>query len=111
MAAISAGSSLHLPLLPISHVNASSPPPFLLCRYQLCLASWGYCTAEEQAAAVQLPGVRLLTLPQFRELLRWGVVMEVRRRCPERTCWHWRLGSAAALLCTHARMQICQLCS
>ena len=48
-----------------------------LSRYNLYLASWGYCTDEERAAAARLPGVRLLTLPQFCELLRWGVVMGV----------------------------------
>lgn len=46
--------------------------------YKLWLADWGYNTAEERAAAAALPGVRLLSRPQFCELLKWGVVMEVR---------------------------------
>ena len=46
------------------------------CRWKLYLADWGYNTAEERAAAARLPGVRLLSRPQFLELLRWGVVME-----------------------------------
>lgn len=47
------------------------------CRWKLYLADWGYNTPEERAAAAQLPGVRLLSRPQFLELLRWGMVMEV----------------------------------
>lgn len=45
-------------------------------RWKLYLADWGYNTADERAAAAKLPGVRLLSRPQFVELLRWGVVME-----------------------------------
>ena len=41
------------------------------------MADWGYNTEEERAAAAALPGVRLLSLPDFCELLRWGVVMGV----------------------------------
>jgi hypothetical protein len=47
------------------------------CRWQLYLADWGYNTEEERAAAAALPGVRLLSLPDFCELLRWGVLMGV----------------------------------
>ena len=50
--------------------------------YKLWLADWGYNTAEERAAAAALPGVRLLSRPQFCELLKWGVVMEVGGRQP-----------------------------
>ncbi|KAI7843756.1 hypothetical protein COHA_002654 [Chlorella ohadii] len=48
--------------------------PDLLQRWKLYLADWGYNTAEERAAAARLPGVRLLSRPQFVELLRWGVI-------------------------------------
>lgn len=55
-----------------THSSGASCP----CRWKLYLADWGYNTAEERAAAARLPGVRLLSRPQFVELLRWGVVME-----------------------------------
>lgn len=55
--------------------------PDLLGSYKLWLADWGYNTAEERAAAAALPGVRLLSRPQFCELLKWGVVMEVDDGC------------------------------
>ncbi|PSC70318.1 hypothetical protein C2E20_6217 [Micractinium conductrix] len=55
--------------------------PDLLERWQLYLADWGYNTPEERAAAAALPGVRLLSRPQFLELLKWGVVMEVDDGC------------------------------
>ena len=53
--------------------------PDLAERYQLYLATWGYCTPEDLAA--QPPGVRRLRLPEFCELLRWGVVMGVDDGC------------------------------
>lgn len=62
-------------LLPLLLAPTSHPHP--PARYNLYLASWGYCTDEERAAAARLPGVRVLALPQFCELLRWGVVMGV----------------------------------
>jgi phosphoglycolate phosphatase-like HAD superfamily hydrolase len=43
-------------------------------RWQLHLAAWGYCTMEEQAEAEAMPGVSVLSLPDFLELLRWGLV-------------------------------------
>lgn len=51
------------------------------CRWKLYLADWGYNTPEERQAAAQLPGVRLLALPEFCELLRWGIVMRVDDGC------------------------------
>jgi hypothetical protein len=64
----------------------------VLCR--------GYNLPHERQAAAALPGVRLLTLPQCCELLRWGIIMEVR---PSSGTWH----SAPALLvrgcCIQAR--------
>ena len=58
------------------HAICEQAPDLLGC-WKLYLADWGYCTAEERGAAAGLPGVRVLTRPQFLELLRWGVVMEV----------------------------------
>ncbi|KAL4448327.1 hypothetical protein ABPG75_005546 [Micractinium tetrahymenae] len=55
--------------------------PDLLSSWKLWLADWGYNTPEERAAAAALPGVRLLSRPQFCELLKWGVVMEVDDGC------------------------------
>lgn len=48
-------------------------------RWRLYLADWGYNTPEERAAAAELPGVRVISLPEFFELLRWGIVMQVSR--------------------------------
>ena len=42
------------------------------CRWRLYLADWGYNTADERAAALSLPGVRLLSRPQFIDLLARG---------------------------------------
>ena len=53
-------------------------------RYCLYLAGWGYNTEEERAAVAGLPGgVKVLTLPQFCELLRFGIVMEVNDGCQD----------------------------
>lgn len=52
-------------------------------RYKLYLADWGYNTAEERRAASQLPGVKLLTLEQFCELLRFQLVMGVNDGCQD----------------------------
>lgn len=64
---------------------------------------WGYNTPEERAAAAALPGVRLLSRPQFLELLKWGVVMEVGGRTGgwlRRSRWllvgRWVAGRVAA---------------
>lgn len=66
-------------LRPLARLSTSSHASLLLlpCSWKLYLADWGYNTAEERAAAARLPGVRLLSRPQFLELLRWGVVMGV----------------------------------
>ena len=37
----------------------------------------GYNLPHERAAAAATPGVRLLTLGQGCELLKWGIIMEV----------------------------------
>jgi hypothetical protein len=50
-------------------------------RWQLYLADWGYNTPEERQAAAALPGVRVISLPEFCELLRWGIVMQASRAC------------------------------
>eukprot|EP00887_Chlorella_sp_A99_P004237 scaffold15.g4237.t1 len=52
-------------------------------RYSLYLATWGYCTPEELAAP--LPGVRQLRLPEFCELLRFGLLMGVDDGCEPTT--------------------------
>jgi len=49
----------------------------------LYLAGWGYNTHEERAAAAKLRGVRVITLPQFCELLCFGIIMEVDDRCQD----------------------------
>ena len=64
-------------------MEAVSAEPDLAGRWRLWLADWGYNTPEERerAAAGQLPGVRVITLPQFCELLRWGVISGVDDGC------------------------------
>ena len=39
--------------------------------------SRGYNTEEERQAAAKSPGIKVLTLPQCCELLKWGIIMEV----------------------------------
>ncbi len=41
----------------------------------------GYSTPEEKAAAQQLDGVRSITLKQFNELLKWGLIAGVDDGC------------------------------
>ncbi|KAG2493125.1 hypothetical protein HYH03_008552 [Edaphochlamys debaryana] len=50
-------------------------------RWRLYLADWGYNTPEERAVAAREPGVQVLSLPAFRELLRFGLVMGVDDGC------------------------------
>ena len=69
-------ASASCPLLQLPALLSSPESARLFFRWKLYLADWGYNTPDEQAAAAKLPGVRLLSRPQFLELLRWGVVME-----------------------------------
>ena len=55
----------------------------LLKRYQLYLASWGYATPEEVDRARATPGVRVLDLKDFGELLRFGIIMNVDDGCQD----------------------------
>lgn len=55
----------------------------LLKRYQFYLASWGYCTTEEIDRAKGMPGVRVISLEDFCELLRFGIVMNVHDGCQD----------------------------
>lgn len=52
-----------------------------LRRYKLYLADWGYCTEEEKEEARRREGVSVLSLKQFLELLKWGLVMGVDDGC------------------------------
>lgn len=52
-----------------------------LARVKLYLAGWGYCTAQERAAAAAAKGIQVLALPQFCELLKFGLVMQVDDGC------------------------------
>jgi hypothetical protein len=51
-----------------------------LRRWNLYLANWGYCTDEEKQVA-RATGVTVLSLAQFLELLKWGIVMGVDDGC------------------------------
>ena len=64
-------------------LEAMSHQSDLAGRWRLYFATWGYSTEAERAAVARgaLPGVRPLGLPQFCELLRWGVVMGVDDGC------------------------------
>lgn len=48
--------------------------PEVAKRYTLYFATWGYSTPEEKNLVLRLPGIQPLTLPEFCELLRWGLV-------------------------------------
>jgi phosphoglycolate phosphatase-like HAD superfamily hydrolase len=64
-------------------IEAISCEKDIVERYSLYLAGWGYNTEEERAVAARLPGVRVITLKQFCELLRFGIIMEVDDGCQD----------------------------
>lgn len=64
-------------------IEAVSNDPTLSARYKLYLAGWGYNTAEERERAATLPGVQVIDLESFCELLRWGIVMQVDDGCQD----------------------------
>ena len=51
-------------------------------RMNLYLAGWGYCTKHEQEEAIEM-GIRVLSLDEFCELLRFGIIMQVNDGCQE----------------------------
>lgn len=55
----------------------------LLMSSVLCCAVCirGYCTREEKAEAAHTPGIRVIGLSQFCELLRFGLLMGVDDGC------------------------------
>ena len=55
----------------------------LLGRYDLYLASWGYCTDEEIRRARRTRGLRVIELEEFCELLRFGIIMGVHDGCQD----------------------------
>jgi phosphoglycolate phosphatase-like HAD superfamily hydrolase len=55
----------------------------LLERYNLYLASHGYCTNEEIEEAEAEKGVRVIDLDGLNELLRFGIVMKVNDGCQD----------------------------
>lgn len=55
----------------------------LLDRYELYLASWGYCTDEEIRRARRTKGLRVIGLAEFCELLRFGIIMGVNDGCQD----------------------------
>ena len=64
-------------------IQAAALEEIVRSRYKLYLADWGYNTAEERKAASQLPGVKLPSLKQFCELLRFQLVMGVNDGCQD----------------------------
>lgn len=64
-------------------IEAVASQQDLARRYKMYLAAWGYNTAEERGAASRLPGVQVITLPQFCELLRFQIIMEVDDGCQD----------------------------
>ena len=79
--AASSTTSLHFIDDRFETIEAISEQQDLVERYSLYLAEWGYNTEDERAAAAELPGVRVITLSQFCELLRFGIIMEVDDGC------------------------------
>lgn len=55
--------------------------PDIMKRYKLYLATWGYCTPEELDEVGMLDGIRPITLPNFIELLKWGLIAHVDDGC------------------------------
>lgn len=60
---------------PGTHDPIPSPSPPCRCAFR------GYNTAAERAAAAATPGIRLLSLRGFRELLAFGLAMGVDDGC------------------------------
>eukprot|EP00890_Picochlorum_soloecismus_P005747 jgi/Picsp_1/6173/NSC_03527-R1_hypothetical protein CHLNCDRAFT_22194 [Chlorella variabilis] len=63
----------------LKHISADKS---ISSRVNLYLAGWGYCTREEQQQAVEM-GIRVLSLDEFCELLRFGIIMQVNDGCQE----------------------------
>ncbi|KAG2438890.1 hypothetical protein HYH02_010686 [Chlamydomonas schloesseri] len=76
-----ASTRLHFVDDRLDTLRAVAAVPELAARWKLYLADWGYNTAEEREAAAREPGVRVLSLPEFNELLRFGLVMGVDDGC------------------------------
>jgi len=56
--------------------------PDIMKRYKLYLATWGYCTLEELEEVRTLDdGIRPVTLSDFIELLKWGLIARVDDGC------------------------------
>lgn len=75
------GGGVGCRLTPLRLSQASLVSFLCPCRYKIYLADWGYCTAEERAAAAALPGIRVISRVQFLELLKFGVIMGVDDGC------------------------------
>lgn len=52
-----------------------------LKRWKIYLADWGYATEDEIVEARGTAGVQVLSLPQFLEMLKWGLAMGVDDGC------------------------------
>lgn len=50
---------------------AKYPSPEIRLWSGVRLCDRGYCTEEERAAAAATPGIKVLSRPQFLELLKW----------------------------------------
>jgi len=68
-----------MPSLPLHLLHC--PPPFNVLPpphpQPFLKASWGYNTAQERQDAAAMPGVRVIGLEGFLELLKFGIVMNV----------------------------------
>jgi hypothetical protein len=80
---VASSSSFHFIDDRFETIEAISKQTDIVEKFSLYLAAWGYNTEEERAAAANLPGVRVITLPQFCELLRFGIIMEVDDGCQD----------------------------
>ncbi|KAL3150803.1 hypothetical protein ABBQ32_000564 [Trebouxia sp. C0010 RCD-2024] len=52
-----------------------------LSPIRVYMADWGYSTQAEKEAAKDTKGVRLISLTEFQELLKWGILMGVDDGC------------------------------
>ena len=65
------------------HAPATAPPLSLSTQTSLLVYALrrGYNTNDERQAARRMPGVQLISISQFIELLTWGIVMGVDDGC------------------------------
>ena len=75
------GARLHFVDDRLETLRAAAEQGLVEEGWRLYLADWGYCTPDEVREAAALPYVRRLSLADFLELLKWGLLMSVDDGC------------------------------